>query len=325
VVAGGRPFTGGVDDDAPDGTDGQQPELDITGLLDLVGLAVVHLDVQATVVSYNPVAERLLRWADDSRRGRSFGDVLAGPDGQNPDESVGAALAAGRPWAGSLTARGSDRDTVVPATVVPVRGLDAEAWFVVLLLEPESPLWSLLTGVPDGWLVLHATGRVTFADDRATWLLGSPGTQVGQASVLVPPRRTREPMAAVLARHLASGTPGRALEFQVDRDGLSRWVEAAVTRTNPSGPLAGVVWRLRDVTDRLRVDRRHEARSEELQGALDSRVEIEQAKGLLAGRDGIGTDEAFRRLRRHARDHNLGIREVARQVVAGRLVLGPDD
>ena len=85
------------------------------------------------------------------------------------------------------------------------------------------------------------------------------------------------------------------------------------------------MWRLRDVTDRLRVDRRHEARSEELQGALDSRVEIEQAKGLLAGRDGIGTDEAFRRLRRHARDHNLGIREVARQVVDGRLVLGPDD
>jgi PAS domain S-box-containing protein len=195
----------------------------------------------------------------------------------------------------------------------------------VLLLEPESPLWPLLTGVPDGWLVLHATGRVTFANDQATWLLGSPGTQVGQASVLVPPHRTREPIAAVLARHLASGTPGRAIEFQLDRDGLSRWVEAAVTRTNPSGPLAGVVWRLRDVTDRLRDEGRHEALSEELQGALDTRVDIEQAKGFLAGRDGIATDEAFRRLRRHARDHNLAIREVARQAVAGHLLLGPHD
>ena len=327
MVAWGRPFTDGMEDDAPDDSDGQQPEPDITGLLDLVGLAVVHLDVQATVVSYNPVAERLLRWADNSRRGRSFGDVLVGPDGQDPDESVGAALTAGRPWAGPLRVRGPDKDTApVQAAVVPVRGATAEpARYVVLLLEPESPLWPLLTGVRDGRLVLDAAGRVTFANEYATWLLGSPGTDLGSASVLVPRRGTPEHLGTVLARHVTSGTPGRALEFQVDRDGLVRWVEAAVVRTNASGPLAGVVWRLRDVTDRLRVDRRHEARSEELQGALDSRVEIEQAKGLLAGRDGIGTDEAFRRLRRHARDHNLGIREVARQVLAGRLVLGPDD
>jgi PAS domain S-box-containing protein len=306
--------------------DGDRRADDDAGMLETVGLAVIHVDDRAILVSYNLAAERLLRWTDSSRRGRFFSDVLAGPDGQDPDESVGAALAAGRPWAGSLTVRGSDRDAApVPATVVPVRGLDAEPWYVVLLLEPESPLWPLLTGVPDGWLVLHATGRVTFANDQATWLLGSPGTQVGQASVLVPPRRTREPIAAVLARHLASGTPGRAIEFQLDRDGLSRWVEAAVTRTNPSGPLAGVVWRLRDVTDRLRDEGRHEALSEELQGALDTRVEIEQAKGFLAGRDGIATDEAFHRLRRHARDHNLAIREVARQVVAGQLLLGPHD
>jgi PAS domain S-box-containing protein len=207
-----------------------------------------------------------------------------------------------------------------------VRGANAEpARYVVLLLESESPLWPLLTGVRDGRLVLHATGRVTYANEHAARLLGNPDTDLGQANVLVPRRGTPEQVGTLRARHLASGTPGRALEFQVDRDGLVRWLEAAVVRTNASGPLAGVVWRLRDVTDRLLIDRRHQARSEELQGALDSRVEIEQAKGLLAGRDGIGTDEAFRRLRRHARDHNLGIREVARQVVAGRLVLRPDD
>jgi PAS domain-containing protein len=67
---GGPPFTGGVHDEVRDDTDRQQPELDVTDLLDLVGLAVVHLDVQAIVVSYNPVAERLLRWADNSRQGR---------------------------------------------------------------------------------------------------------------------------------------------------------------------------------------------------------------------------------------------------------------
>jgi PAS domain S-box-containing protein len=299
---------------------------DDAGLLETLGLGVIHVDERATLVSYNVAAERLLRWTDGSRRGRFFGEVLAGPDGQDPDEWVGAALASGRPWAGKLSVRGSEGDTApVPATVVPVRGLAAEPWYVVLLLEPESPLWPLLTGVLDGWLVLHATGRVTFASEHATWLLGSSGTEVGLVSVLVPPHRTPEPMAAVLAHHLRSGTPEQALELRVDRDGVRRWVEAVVVRTNPSGPLAGVVWRLRDVTRRSRVERQHRELSEELQGALDTRVDIEQAKGFLAGRDGMTTDEAFRRLRRHARDHNLAIREVARQLVAGQPLLGPDD
>jgi PAS domain-containing protein len=306
----------GVDDDGAD-TD--------AGLLERVGLAVVHLDESATLVSYNLAAERLLGWADGSRRGRSFEDVFAGPNGQDQDESVAVALASGRPWAGLLTARGSGADAgPVPATVVPVRALDARPWFVVLLLEPESALWPLLTGVMDGWLVLEARGRVTYADPHATWLLGSPGTELGRTSVLVAPHRAREPLGPALARHLTSGSPAEALELHVDRDEVSRWVEATVVRTNTSGPLAGVVWRLRDVTGRFREERRHEARSEELQGALDTRVEIEQAKGFLAGRDGIPTDEAFRRLRGHARDHNLALREVARQVVAGQL-LGPGD
>jgi PAS domain-containing protein len=298
---------------------------DDCGLLDRLGLAVIHLDESAMLVSYNLSAERLLGWADGSRRGRSFGEVLTGSTGLDPDESVVAALAAGRSWAGPLTAHGSGTDVgPVAATVVPVRGLDARAWFVVLLLAPDSGLWPLLTGVLDGWLVLHATGRVTYADEHATWLLGSPGSELGRTSVLVPPGRAHEPLGAVLARHLTSSAPEEALELQVDRDELSGWVEATVLRTNTSGPLAGVVWRVRDVTGRFREERRHAVLSEELQGALDTRVEIEQAKGFLAGRDGIGTDEAFRRLRGHARDRNLGIREVARQVVARQLLLRPE-
>jgi AmiR/NasT family two-component response regulator len=49
---------------------------------------------------------------------------------------------------------------------------------------------------------------------------------------------------------------------------------------------------------------------------------IEQAKGFLAGRDGVTTDAAFHTLRRHARDQNLAIREVSRRLIAGELSLG---
>lgn len=64
---------------------------------------------------------------------------------------------------------------------------------------------------------------------------------------------------------------------------------------------------------------------EHLQTALDSRVVIEQAKGALAERLGLDTDEAFATLRRHARDHNLRLTELARAVVDGAIVLPPPD
>ena len=54
----------------------------------------------------------------------------------------------------------------------------------------------------------------------------------------------------------------------------------------------------------------------ELQGALDSRVVIEQAKGVLVGRHGIAPRQAFERLRGQARDERRPIAEVARAVVA---------
>jgi hypothetical protein len=53
----------------------------------------------------------------------------------------------------------------------------------------------------------------------------------------------------------------------------------------------------------------------QLGAALDSRVVIEQAKGVVAERAGITVDEAFQRLRRHAREHQADIHAVARAVV----------
>ncbi len=54
----------------------------------------------------------------------------------------------------------------------------------------------------------------------------------------------------------------------------------------------------------------------QLQGALLSRVVIEQAKGVLAGREGIGLEAAFEVLRRRARTARRPLSEVAREVAA---------
>jgi hypothetical protein len=62
--------------------------------------------------------------------------------------------------------------------------------------------------------------------------------------------------------------------------------------------------------------RRSDAVAEQLQGALNSRVVIEQAKGKLAERLGIDPDQAFTMLRDSARNSNQRLTDVARNFIA---------
>ena len=58
---------------------------------------------------------------------------------------------------------------------------------------------------------------------------------------------------------------------------------------------------------------------EQLQEALDSRIVIEQAKGMIANANGIGVDDAFQLLRRYARSQRKPLRAVASEVVESAL------
>lgn len=59
--------------------------------------------------------------------------------------------------------------------------------------------------------------------------------------------------------------------------------------------------------------------AKQLQGALRSRIVIEQAKGVLAERGRLGMDHAFERLRGYARSHNRRLYDVATAVVRGTM------
>lgn len=61
--------------------------------------------------------------------------------------------------------------------------------------------------------------------------------------------------------------------------------------------------------------REHQLITEQLQHALNSRIVIEQAKGMLAERGQIDVGEAFVLLRAYARNHNQQLSAVARQVI----------
>lgn len=61
---------------------------------------------------------------------------------------------------------------------------------------------------------------------------------------------------------------------------------------------------------------RQEQLNEQLQEALTSRIVIEQAKGMTASRHSLTIDEAYRLIRRYARNHNARLRVVAEAIVA---------
>lgn len=66
---------------------------------------------------------------------------------------------------------------------------------------------------------------------------------------------------------------------------------------------------------------RGEALTEQLQGALNTRIVIEQAKGAIAQAQGVTVDVAFGVLRAYARSHNRQLSAVAHAVVSDPTTL----
>lgn len=67
---------------------------------------------------------------------------------------------------------------------------------------------------------------------------------------------------------------------------------------------------------------RAEMLTEQLQGALNSRIVVEQAKGAVARSLGVSVEDAFELLRTHARNTRRRLTDVADEVVTSPEVLG---
>ncbi|WP_159450227.1 ANTAR domain-containing protein [Actinacidiphila paucisporea] len=90
---------------------------------------------------------------------------------------------------------------------------------------------------------------------------------------------------------------------------------AAVARALADAAAVGVLQR--------RTRRHHQRLAAQLQSALDTRVPVEQAKGVLAERWHVSVEEAFAHLRAHARAHRLRVADLAIGVITGRTHLPP--
>jgi GAF domain-containing protein len=65
--------------------------------------------------------------------------------------------------------------------------------------------------------------------------------------------------------------------------------------------------------------------NDQLNHALNSRVVIEQAKGMVSEREQLDMEQAFKMLRNHARSHNLRLMDVARDIIDGKLAVSSLD
>jgi enoyl-CoA hydratase/carnithine racemase len=82
-------------------------------------------------------------------------------------------------------------------------------------------------------------------------------------------------------------------------------------RTGTADEAATAVGRLLAVTEAA-----YERRAQ-LEQALQSRVAIEQAKGVLAERYGLGLDEAFEVIRRASRSNRMKLHDLVRKIRPG--------
>ncbi|HVW40610.1 MAG TPA: GAF and ANTAR domain-containing protein [Amycolatopsis sp.] len=150
----------------------------------------------------------------------------------------------------------------------------------------EGPAWDCRRGGQ----VVRCTD---LARDRERWpQFASAALAAGFESVVAVPMRQREEIAGAVI--LFGGVDERGLELA-----------QALAEVAAIGIL------------HQRTLRRQQVLVAQLQSALNSRITIEQAKGVLAERLGVDVREAFGVLRSYARGHNRRILDVAGAVVEG--------
>jgi GAF domain-containing protein len=147
------------------------------------------------------------------------------------------------------------------------------------------------------------TGRPVVNQDLATadgrWpRFASEASAAGFGSVHALPMRLRG--AVIGALNLFCQTPG--LMRQVDVDAGQALADIATI----------AILQHRAVREAQLVN-------EQLNNALNTRVVIEQAKGVISEREGLDLESSFLLLRNHARNHNLRLVDVATSITTGTL------
>jgi GAF domain-containing protein len=159
-----------------------------------------------------------------------------------------------------------------------------------------------LQGAQGPCLDAFASGRAVqacAADSRARWPVFAPrASGAGFQVMCAVPLRVRADVIGALNLFRGSDEPFTRTEMEIAQ---------AMAEMAAIGLIQERALRERNLL------------TEQLQAALNSRVVIEQAKGMLAEYLTMTVDDAFKLLRRYARDHNRKLSVIASDVVSRKI------
>lgn len=177
-----------------------------------------------------------------------------------------------------------------------VVGASTEQIQLLELFQVQNDEGPCLDCYRTGQIVLHSD-----LDIPSPWPLFAPEcTAAGFASVCAVPLR------------LSTHTLGCLNMFMSEPGGLTK---SDIALAQALADVASIAI----VQDRATRDAA--VREGQLQHALNSRIAIEQAKGMIAEHHNVDMNEAFSRLRAHARNNNRGLTKTAEALVAGNLAV----
>jgi PAS domain S-box-containing protein len=277
--------------------------------------AIIALTMEGIVTSWNPAAERLFGYTSEEIIGTSAETVTPK---DRPDEMKGilAKVKAGEHIDHLETIRVRKDGSVFPAslTVSPICDAGGATVGTSMISRDMAELKhalryarSLIEAALDPLVTISPEGKV---DD------------VNEAMVNVTGVSREALIGSDFSRWFTDPDKAHAGYQQAFEQGSL--IDYPLTLTHADGALVDLLYNAsvyRDFNDTVLgvvavgrdAAKLHQQRelSEQLQGALASRIVIEQAKGITARRHGISIDQAYQRLRAHARSNNTSLRTVA--------------
>jgi PAS domain S-box-containing protein len=281
--------------------------------------AIIAITLEGTITSWNPAAEKLFGYTREEIIGKSA-EMVSPKD--RLDE-VQAILARNRTTQDieHLHTIGVRKDgSVFPVslTVSPIRARNGVTVGTSMISRDMSALHhavrysrSLIEAALDPMTTISPAGLITDVNEATVKITGVPRQEVIGTHFS---HYFTDPNEAHKAYSLAF-SHGSVTNFPltlVDQDGtLTEVLYNASVYRDFNDNVLGVLAVARDAAKL----REQQQLSEQLQTALNSRIIIEQAKGITAQRDSVTIEQAYERIRTHARRNNASLHAVAEAIV----------
>ena len=291
----------------------------ITAIVKYSNDAIIGNTLEGIITSWNPAAERMYGYSSAEIVGKPARS-LTPEDRTTEINAVLAKIKADQHVEHLATKRVRKDGTVFPVslTVSPIRDADGAIVGTSVIHRDLSKLEhaamyarSLIEAGLDPLVTISPEGKITDVNEAMVTVTGVPreeliGTDFSQY--------VTDPDKA-LDGHQRTFEQGSLTDYPLTilhKEGTLTDVlcNASVYR-DLNGTVLGVLAVARDAT----MLRQQQQISVQLQEALDSRVVIEQAKGIIAQRHGVTINQAYHLVRAHARNRNASLRTVAEAIV----------